>query len=182
MARQKTEETPIEGLERFLEAQDAGYVFGKTVYEDALAEIKAGEKRTHWIWFVFPQLKGLGTSAMCERYGIRGLSEAVEYLKNETLRARLVEITNALLDHAGKKNIIEILGSIDAMKVKSCMTLFLFAAKSIYDQELIGITRTTLLRFYAGSEDKMTIDMLIEEDLAKQDIQKNGKLTQDELF
>ena len=81
-------------LQRFKDAQERDY-------QQALAEIRAGRKRSHWIWYVFPQLQGLGRSPMCARYGIRGMGEAEAYLADETLRGRLVEISRALLELDG---------------------------------------------------------------------------------
>lgn len=105
-----------QGIERFIDAQ-------KTDYELALAEIERGRKQSHWIWYIFPQLVGLGRSCYSTLYGIRGREEAEEYLQNEVLGRRLREITNALLKH-NDKSAEEIFGGLDAMKVRSCMTLF----------------------------------------------------------
>jgi uncharacterized protein (DUF1810 family) len=79
----------MESLDRFLKAQEEDY-------ETALSEIRSGHKRSHWIWYIFPQLKGLGFSSTSEYYGINGLSEAKSYMENEILRARLIEISEAL--------------------------------------------------------------------------------------
>ena len=103
-------------LERFVEAQIVDY-------QTALAEIRAGRKQTHWIWYIFPQLKGLGQSHFSQYYGISGREEAIAYLSHETLGQRLREITQALLSIDGKEA-IDILGRIDAQKVRSSMTLF----------------------------------------------------------
>jgi uncharacterized protein (DUF1810 family) len=104
-------------LQRFLDAQ-------KNDYADALHEIKQGYKQSHWIWFIFPQMRGLGMSYMAEYYGISSIEEARAYLDHPTLRARLLEISTALLKHKGKSTAYEILGTIDAIKVRSSMTLF----------------------------------------------------------
>ena len=106
-------------LERFLEAQNSGW----GSYEMALGEIKNGYKYSHWIWYVFPQIKGLGHSYNSEFYGISGIEEAEAYLSHELLESRLREITDALLSH-NDKTAQSILGDIDSMKVRSCMTLF----------------------------------------------------------
>ena len=103
-------------LERFLEAQ-------KTAYATALQEITKGQKRGHWIWYVFPQIKGLGHSYNSEFYGISSTEEARAYLEHPVLGARLREITKALLD-CGNPSADDILGFPDVLKVKSCMTLF----------------------------------------------------------
>ena len=104
------------GLQRFIEAQNDSY-------DQALKEIRNGRKLTHWIWYIFPQMKGLGFSYNSEYYGITSLQEARDYLENELLRKRLFEITESLLMHKGK-DIESIMGDIDALKLKSSMTLF----------------------------------------------------------
>ena len=106
-------------LQRFVVAQNASLAF--------MDELRAGLKRTHWMWFVFPQIEGLGASAMAQRYAIRSLDEARAYLAHPILGARLrecVEIINALSEHDAKK----IFGGIDAMKLRSSLTLFHRAA------------------------------------------------------
>jgi len=103
-------------LERFISAQ-------QEVWPRPLQEIRAGEKTGHWMWFVFPQLRGLGRSAMAERYGIAGLDEARAYLAHPVLGTRLREIARALLDHRGT-SAAAVLGAVDAMKMRSCATLF----------------------------------------------------------
>lgn len=102
-------------FERFVDAQER-------MYEMALAEVKSGKKLSHWIWYIFPQLKGLGESYNSYYYGIDNIEEARAYLKHPVLGARLREITKALLQ--SDKSTEEIFGSLDAMKVRSCMTLF----------------------------------------------------------
>lgn len=104
------------GLQRFIDAQADSY-------DTALQEIRNGRKTSHWIWYVFPQIKGLGFSYNAEYYGISSLQEAKDYLENAILRKRLFEITEALLQHKGE-NIECIMGDIDALKLKSSMTLF----------------------------------------------------------
>ena len=104
------------GLDRFIEAQDK-----YNTYQTALEEVKAGQKKTHWIWFIFPQMKGLGTSEMSKFYGIKGRDEASQYINHPVLRDRLVEITEAVYN--SDKTIYEIFGN-DAIKVRSCMLLF----------------------------------------------------------
>lgn len=106
-------------LSRFLRAQE--YESGG--YMDALQEVKNGHKRKHWIWYIFPQINGLGHSDYQEYYGIKSLEEARAYLENEMLGTRLREISETLLQ-SKKKTTLEIFGSIDSMKVRSCMTLF----------------------------------------------------------
>lgn len=135
-------------LERFIKAQDAAY----SGYATALAEMKGGRKRSHWIWYVFPQIKGLGHSYNSEYYGISCLAEAKAYLADSTLGPRLHEITQALLAIEGK-SATEILGGIDALKVKSSMTLFDAAAPG-------GIFATALEKYYDGKRDALTLSML----------------------
>lgn len=130
-----------QGLERFVEAQ-------KRDYKIALEEVRSGQKRTHWIWYIFPQMYGLGHSCYANLYGVRDRKEAEEYLKDKTLGKRLREITSTLLQHEGK-SAEEIFGELDAMKVRSSMTLFdavcpndMFAEvlEKFYNGERCGIT------------------------------------------
>ena len=104
------------GLQRFIEAQDKW-----NTYDKALEEVKNGKKETHWIWFIFPQLYGLGESEMSQFYGLDGREEAKAYIENDTLRTRLVEISEAVLNN--DKSVYEIFGN-DAIKVRSCILLF----------------------------------------------------------
>lgn len=109
-------------LDRFTQAQDHG-----GAYAAALAELRAGRKRGHWIWFVFPQLRGLGSSPMAERYGIAGLAEATDYLRHPALRSRLREASVAVHDHLVGRGVslLHLMAShIDALKLVSSMTLF----------------------------------------------------------
>ena len=106
----------INSLERFLEAQEHKY-------DIALKEIRAGKKRTHWMWYIFPQVRGLGHSNMSYFYGISGYEEAQEYYRHPVLGPRLREITGVLLTHKGK-SAEQIFGPIDAVKLRSSMTLF----------------------------------------------------------
>lgn len=116
-------------LERFVEAQNM-------VYDMALQEIKEGQKRGHWIWFIFPQIKGLGHSYNSEYYGISGTKEAKAYLEHPLLGARLREISQAMLD-CGNPSADDILGFPDVLKVRSCMTLFdMVSPNDIFKQVL----------------------------------------------
>jgi uncharacterized protein (DUF1810 family) len=133
-------------LERFVAAQDSG-----GSYEQALAELQAGRKRSHWIWYVFPQIKGLGMSPTSQHYAIAGLAEARAYLAHPVLGARLLTCTGALLDLDGDDP-VAIFGSLDAMKVRSSMTLFAQAAP---EQPLFG---AVLDRYFSGETDSATID------------------------
>ena len=111
-----------------------------------------GRKRTHWIWFIFPQLAVLGRSANAKYYGISGYDEAEAYLEHPILGARLREITRALLQHRGE-SAVDILGGIDAVKVRSCMTLFDAVSPDDIFQEVLDA-------FYGGTYDKMTLDYM----------------------
>ena len=129
-------------LNRFLEAQ-------KYSYETALEEIKKGKKMSHWMWYIFPQIKGLGHSETAIYYEIKSLEEAKAYLEHDVLRNRLLQLTDELL-LLTTNNPIEIFGYVDAMKLKSCMTLFEY----ISDIENFG---TVLEKFYQGLRDEYTI-------------------------
>ena len=132
-------------LERFIEAQSDN----RNGYEMALEEIKNGKKRSNWIWYIFPQIKGLGHSYNSEFYGISGLEEAEAYLYHDILGVRLREITKALLEHADKPALV-ILGVIDDLKVKSCMTLFdLVSPNDIFEE--------VLNKFYEGNRCEKTL-------------------------
>ena len=133
---------------RFLDAQNASY----DSYEQALGEISRGRKVSHWIWYIFPQLKGLGCSGTADYYGIGSLEDAKAYLEDQTLRKRLIEISEELLKQDGR--IEGIVGHIDAMKVRSCMTLFREADPDI---EVFG---KVLDKFYGGEADGITLRMI----------------------
>lgn len=133
-------------LNRFVEAQESNYL-------QALAELRAGQKRSHWIWYVLPQIRGLGSSAMSARYAISGLSEAKAYLEHPVLGGRLME-TIAALDAHGGLSAARILGHLDAQKFRSCLTLFARApgASSLF--------RDALEKHFSGIEDPSTIAVL----------------------
>lgn len=103
-------------LERFVEAQ-------RDDYNKALTEIQAGAKCSHWMWYIFPQIEGLGHSRLAQFYAIKSRTEAQAYLSHPVLGQRLMEITKALLTHKGK-DVVEIMGAVDALKLRSSMTLF----------------------------------------------------------
>lgn len=136
----------INSLDRFLDAQER-------MYEIALKEIKNGEKESHWMWYIFPQLRGLGRSQMAYAYGINGLEEAKAYLNHPVLSAQLIEICEALLEHKNG-DIEDILGDIDAMKLRSSMTLFAFISEknSVFFQ--------VLECFYDGKMDEYTLKLI----------------------
>lgn len=133
-------------LDRFIEAQ-------KHIYNQALQEIKNGKKESHWIWYIFPQIKGLGHSERANYYAIENIEEAINYINNPLLRERLIEISNALLSVEGK-TAIEILGCVDAMKVKSSMTLFHIVCPE--EKTYIEV----LNKYYEGEKDERTIQLL----------------------
>lgn len=139
----------MKNLDRFIEAQESNYSI-------ALEEIKNGRKRSHWIWYIFPQLKGLGHSYRSSFYGIADAEEAKSYLNHPILGYRLREITLALLDLPKELTAREILGWTDALKVKSSMTLFYYVSKE-------DIFLNVLNRFYNGCQDQKTINILNQE-------------------
>jgi len=131
-------------INRFLDAQEYDY-------ELALKEIKNGRKVNHWMWYIFPQIRGLGESDTSIYYGIKDLEEASDYLNHEILGTRLIEITNELLKlETNDSN--EIFGYIDSMKLKSCMTLFdIISDKDIFSK--------VLDKYFDGEKDKLTISI-----------------------
>ena len=135
-------------LQRFVAAQDSG-----DTYATALAELRGGHKRSHWMWFVFPQIAGLGQSPTAVHYGVRGLDEARAYLAHPVLGPRLVECADALtgLDSTDP---VEVLGGIDAVKLRSSMTLFSRAAD---DEETSRHFTDVLDRYFGGEEDPATL-------------------------
>lgn len=139
----------MDNLQRFLDGQRFGY-------DTALKEMKAGEKRNHWIWYIFPQIKGLGHSPNSQFYGIADLVEAEAYLAHPILGARFREITQEVLNHASK-SIQAIMGApIDAMKFKSSMTLFDAASPN-------DIFAQALNTFFDGKKDGRTINLLTKQ-------------------
>ena len=132
-------------LQRFVDAQEDA-----AIYARALAELRAGRKQSHWIWFVFPQIAGLGASPMSQAYAIRSLEEARAYLDHPLLGPRLRESAEALLAAAPGASAEAILGGIDAIKVRSSMTLFTRAAS---EEQLF---ESVLARFYGDERDPET--------------------------
>jgi uncharacterized protein (DUF1810 family) len=130
-------------LERFVAAQDAAGG------EGILAELRRGRKVGHWMWFVFPQLRGLGFSAMAERFGVAGIDEACAYLAHPVLGPRLCEAVALLTAHKDR-TAVEILGTVDAMKLRSSLTLFGAAS------EEAGVFGEALAQFYGGVADPQT--------------------------
>jgi uncharacterized protein (DUF1810 family) len=136
----------LEGLARFVEAQQGSH-------SQALAELRAGCKQTHWIWYVLPQLRGLGRSELARRYGIADREEAAAYMAHPVLGPRLVECVQATLAHRDR-SAVEILGEVDALKYRSCLTLFsqVSAGEGCFDEALTV--------FYAGQPDIETLRLL----------------------
>ena len=138
----------MSGLERFVEAQDGG-----GTYDRALAELRAGRKASHWMWFVFPQLAGLGRSPVAQRYAIASLDEARAYLAHPVLGARLREAAEALLG-LGHGDAVLVLGGTDATKLRSSATLFARAAPED------PLWPALLERFFGGEPDARTDALL----------------------
>jgi len=153
-------------INRFLEAQEKEF-------DLALKEIKNGKKESCWIWYIFPQIKGLGSSSTSEEYGIKDIEEAKEYLENETLKSRLIEITQALLD-LEEDNIDNIMHFPDNLKLKSSMTLFK-QVEEVYNIDCGNIFQKTLDKFFNGEEDQNTIRILEKQKFEKQ-MGKNNNL------
>jgi uncharacterized protein (DUF1810 family) len=134
------------GLARFLEAQDG-------IFEIALSELRAGSKRSHWMWYVFPQLAELGRSPTAKFFGLASRDEALAYARHPVLGSRLIQCVGALLPWAGERSAEQILGPVDAMKLRSSMTLF--------DRvEPEGPFAQALLNFFDGKSDELTLALL----------------------
>ena len=134
-------------LQRFLDAQE-------NMYQIALNEIKRGRKTSHWMWFIFPQISGLGMSDMAMRYAIKNRQEASAYLAHDILGERLVEISRALLE-LETNNPVEVFGGIDSMKLRSSMTLF----SQVNNAD--PVFKEVLAKFYNGEPDEKTIRLLV---------------------
>ncbi len=132
-------------LTRFLKAQ-------KVNYQIAIKELKNGKKESHWIWYIFPQIDGLGYSIECEIFSIQSLEEAKEYWNNDTLRERYLECCNALLS-LEENNPAKVMGYTDSMKLRSSLTLFIEATDNL-------VVKQTLDKFYNGVKDDLTIGIL----------------------
>jgi uncharacterized protein (DUF1810 family) len=132
-------------LQRFVDAQ-------APVYRQVVEELSHGRKRTHWMWFIFPQIAGLGFSAMAQRFAIGSRTEAIAYLEHDLLGPRLLECTDLVLA-ASEKPITEILGSPDDIKFRSCMTLF----DVVSQQEIFA---EAIAAFYPDGKDRATLDIL----------------------
>jgi uncharacterized protein (DUF1810 family) len=134
------------GLRRFLDAQDP-------VYQQVLRELRSGRKTSHWMWFVFPQVAGLGFSPMAQRYAISGREEAAAYAAHPVLGARLRECT-ALVNAVEGRSAHEIFGSPDDLKFRSSMTLFAECAEDT------AVFREALRKYFGGSADPLTLARL----------------------
>ncbi|MDI3536875.1 MAG: hypothetical protein PWP16_1562 [Eubacteriaceae bacterium] len=135
----------MEGLERFLKAQEGAY-------DQALREIKSGRKQSHWMWYIFPQIQGLGRSSMAKYYAIRDRDEAVTYFNDPVLGSRLIEISSALLNLESNDPEV-VMGWPDNLKLKSSMTLFaLVSDNPIFSQ--------VLNKYFGGQQDEFTITKL----------------------
>ncbi|QWW70457.1 DUF1810 domain-containing protein [Rhizobium sp. WYJ-E13] len=133
-------------LHRFIEAQNG-------IYEQALTELKTGRKRSHWMWFIFPQIAGLGTSSMAEKYAIRSAEEASAYLADPILGSRLLRCVEAIIS-INDRSAHDIMGAPDDLKLRSSMTLF--AAVSDHGSPF----HKAIERFYDGKFDERTISIL----------------------
>jgi uncharacterized protein (DUF1810 family) len=137
----------MKSLNRFLEAQESSY-------NTALNEIKSGRKQSHWMWYVFPQLKGLGFSETSQFYAINDIDEAKEYLYHPLLGARLKEISRELIK-LNESDAKVIFGSPDHLKLKSCMTLF-----SVIDESRDSLFEKVIEKFFDGNLDSKTLRLL----------------------
>ena len=133
-------------LARFVEAQDPAY-------DTALAELRAGRKRTHWIWYILPQVRGLGTSQMSMRYGLQSLAEAKAFLAHPILGPRLRECVRAL-NALRESDPVAVLGGIDALKLRSCLTVF---AEASPEESLF---REALEKYFKGQADTGTLSLI----------------------
>jgi uncharacterized protein (DUF1810 family) len=133
-------------LQRFLDAQNE-------VLDTVLDELRGGAKQSHWMWFIFPQLAGLGRSSTAQYYGLSSLDEARAYLAHPLLGDRLRECVDALLPWAGKRSAEQILGNVDALKLRSCLTLFDQVAP-------FGLFAQALGAFCGGEPDGRTLALL----------------------
>jgi uncharacterized protein (DUF1810 family) len=133
-------------LERFVEAQNP-------VYHQVCRELQQGLKMTHWMWFIFPQIGGLSSSAMSRRFAIASLEEAAAYLDHSVLGRRLVQCTEFVINTSGR-TLKQILGPTDNMKFRSCMTLFSHATASN------EVFEDALQRYFSGRYDQLTLDRL----------------------
>jgi uncharacterized protein (DUF1810 family) len=140
----------VNTLDRFLLAQSGG---GGVDFDQALKELNSGEKTSHWIWYILPQLRGLGRSDLAREYGIRDAEEAAAFLAHPVLGPRLVSCVNAMLVHK-RKGARAVLGPVDAMKFRSCLTLFehVSSVETVFGEALDSL--------YGGLRDQATLALL----------------------
>jgi uncharacterized protein (DUF1810 family) len=139
-----------QGLNRFVDAQDRG-----DTYEAALAELRSGQKRSHWMWFIFPQVSGLGRSDTARFYALSGLEDAREYLGHPVLGPRLIECVEELVSSPGSDP-RAVMGGTDAQKLRSSMTLFLHAASESGRAPF----KAVLDKYFEGAEDEATLSLI----------------------
>lgn len=135
----------MSNLDRFIKAQENDY-------ETALNEIENGHKQSHWIWYIFPQLQGLGFSSMSQYYGIKDEEEAIDYMNHPVLREHLLKISQALLS-LDCSDPVRVMGYPDNLKLQSSMTLFSIVSKEPVFQKVLD-------KFYDGQEDQATLEKL----------------------
>lgn len=138
-------------VERFITAQSKR-TFYQTTFETAYQEIANGKKSSHWMWFIFPQITGLGYSDISKYYSIKSIEETKAYYQNEYLKANLLKITNKLLE-LNTRDIVKVFGSIDANKLKSSMTLFYIVTNE-------KIFKDVLNKYYSGALCKKTVQII----------------------
>lgn len=141
--------TDAYNLHRFLDSQ-------APTYDTVLAELRAGRKSSHWIWFIFPQIAGLGRSGMAQQFAIGSLDEAKAYLQHPVLGPRLRECTQLVLDVEGR-SVEEIFGYPDYLKFRSCLTLFMTATSGN------KIFKDALLKYFDDKPDQLTLDLLAQQ-------------------
>lgn len=134
-------------LSRFLSAQ-------QNIYSQVVKELQGGKKTSHWMWFIFPQIEGLGNSSTAKYYSIKNIEEAKEYINHPVLRERLLECTNILLS-INNKFAEEIFGYPDNMKLRSCITLFKYVAPQQ------KVFTDVLEKYFAGDQDEKTLSILL---------------------
>lgn len=139
-------------LHRFIEAQES-------VYKTVLSELSAGHKQTHWMWFIFPQIEGIGTRPWTVFYSIKSLEEAQAYLKHPVLSPRLIECTTKVLQ-TENKTLLEIFGKPDNRKFCSCMTLFSIAAKKLKHQDAYQLFTQAINTYCDAQVDFKTLNIL----------------------
>ncbi len=141
----------VSALDRFVDAQGC-------VYPDVLRELQCGKKQTHWMWFIFPQLRGLGTSEKSRFFGLASADEALSYLEHPVLGPRLRECVDLVLNAASTRSVQQVLGTPDDLKLLSCLTLFGHVAPND------ALFQAALLRLFGGHRDQRTFELLGHDD------------------